>query len=106
MWSLRPQCPLILSSVPVPLFIHARDTSQFSTSQLPRHITHRNFQLRNLFSNAIHLIRITATNSPSINSSITAIKSGLIKFEGFYHSRAFPRAERSHMGLIVQPLAG
>ena len=40
------------------------------------------------------------------NSSVAAGKTALTEFEVFYHSRAFPRAERSHMGLIVQPQAG
>jgi hypothetical protein len=40
------------------------------------------------------------------DSSVAAGETALTEFEGFHHSRAFPRAKRSQMGLIVQPHAG
>ena len=58
--------------------VHARNTLQISTLQ---------FVLVNS--------GYRTTIAPSINSSITAIKSGLIVFEGFYHSSAFPRVKQS-----------
>ena len=38
--------------------------------------------------------------------SVAAGETALTEFEGFYHIHVFPRAERSHMGLIIQPCAG